>query len=79
MCFLCLAGGEPHLSLSFPETKRSQADPDVFCSEVFQCLESELMPSQEMLKARQEGERERGREQSMQSQRRAWDWEGGRD
>ncbi|CAE7345253.1 Usp7, partial [Symbiodinium microadriaticum] len=28
-----------------------QADPDVFCSEVFQCLESELMPSQEMLKA----------------------------
>eukprot|EP00439_Symbiodinium_sp_Y106_P022529 s5312_g2.t2 len=27
------------------------ADPDVFCSEVFQCLESELMPSQEMLKA----------------------------
>lgn len=31
--------------------KICKADPDVFCSEVFQCLESELMPSQEMLKA----------------------------
>ncbi|CAE7742965.1 gpmA [Symbiodinium pilosum] len=32
-------------------TKVSKADPDVFCQEVFQCLESELMPSAEMLKA----------------------------
>ncbi|CAE7257314.1 UBP12 [Symbiodinium natans] len=39
-CYLCL-------SIWWPR----QADPDVFCQEVFSCLESELMPTAEMLKA----------------------------